>query len=305
MRYFLIFFSIAFMTRMASGLELFPPQPTSCDSLMLRISRLFASDCGWSVTPEIKRDGSAVAVLLHLSGNPICLPVAREKTFEVLLGSFPEGAYVLNVQWSDLVGVAPPQALALVVNPGTSCLTGFRRADANGDGNFDVSDAIAILSHLFLGGSLDCKEAADADGNARMELTDAIYLLTHLFLGGNPPPAPYPQCGRVSETGPVFGCEKPSCDPGGPGGQALWMFLPDGCMQCEPCNALSLKEMVQNLIATGIDVLEFKEGGTIVCEACSVCPSGRVYLVLVNPRDAEFLKGIGWRTADPNFIVGL
>lgn len=83
----------------------------------------------------------------------------------------------------------------------------FRRADANGDSNVDLSDAVYILSYLFLGAEPPaCAEGADTNGNGDVDITDGIYLLTALFLGGPVPPAPYPDCGFFSGEGSL-GCE--------------------------------------------------------------------------------------------------
>ena len=58
--------------------------------------------------------------------------------------------------------------------------------DVNRDMLTDLSDGVAILSHLFLGGNLACPGAADLDGTVGLNLTDAVYLLNYLFLGGDP-----------------------------------------------------------------------------------------------------------------------
>ncbi len=74
----------------------------------------------------------------------------------------------------------------------------FRRGDANDDGKVDISDAVFILNHLFLGGPapscLDAADFNDQDKNT-VNLSDAIYLLSHLFRGGPELPAPYPEKG--------------------------------------------------------------------------------------------------------------
>jgi hypothetical protein len=77
----------------------------------------------------------------------------------------------------------------------------------NGDERLDLSDAVAILSFLFLGGSiLDCPDARDANDDARVDLSDAVFVLTFLFLGGLPIPDPGPDaCGpdpTADELGP-------------------------------------------------------------------------------------------------------
>jgi len=73
----------------------------------------------------------------------------------------------------------------------------FQRGDANVDGDFDISDAIAILGFLFIGrpAALDCDDAGDIDDNGEVEMSDAIRALSRLFLSGPPPAAPFEECG--------------------------------------------------------------------------------------------------------------
>ena len=68
----------------------------------------------------------------------------------------------------------------------------FRRGEVNEDERVDLSDAIAILGWLFLGGRVPrCEDAADTNDSGRVDLSDGVYLLGHLFLGGPEPPAPF------------------------------------------------------------------------------------------------------------------
>jgi len=72
------------------------------------------------------------------------------------------------------------------------------RCDANADGHVQVSDAIWMLTELFVGGATTrCRAAADCDGEGERNISDAIYALSYLFLGGPSPPAPFPDCGRI------------------------------------------------------------------------------------------------------------
>jgi hypothetical protein len=72
----------------------------------------------------------------------------------------------------------------------------FRRGDTNGDGQFDLSDAVAILAFLFQGGQTPgCLDAADVNDSGALDLSDGIYSLGFLFLGGSRPPSPFPDCG--------------------------------------------------------------------------------------------------------------
>jgi len=83
------------------------------------------------------------------------------------------------------------------------------RCDANADGLLQISDAVAILEILFFGAERDvCTEAVDCDGDGERNVTDAIYGLSFLFLGGEPPPLPFPECGRVD------GLTESECPPG-------------------------------------------------------------------------------------------
>jgi len=71
----------------------------------------------------------------------------------------------------------------------------FIRGDANESGEVDISDAIAILEYLFLGGEVrPVVSAADANDDGRVEITDALHVLFHLFVGGREfrIPHPYP-----------------------------------------------------------------------------------------------------------------
>ncbi len=73
----------------------------------------------------------------------------------------------------------------------------FRRGDANGDGELDISDPVFSLFALFTGqGQAACPDAADADDNGKLQITDPLYTLNYLFRGGPAPPDPGPNpCG--------------------------------------------------------------------------------------------------------------
>jgi hypothetical protein len=82
----------------------------------------------------------------------------------------------------------------------------FLRGDANGDGVLDISDAVAILSYLFIGGVKPlCLDALDADDSGVLDITDVAYLLGYLFLAQPPPPKPFPENG-YDPTRDVYNC---------------------------------------------------------------------------------------------------
>ena len=87
----------------------------------------------------------------------------------------------------------------------------FSRGDGNGDGSLELTDAIIILSYLFLGEDRPlCMEASDADNDAQINLSDGILILSYLFQGGLPPAPPGPP-------GINTGCGLDTDSPGSPG----------------------------------------------------------------------------------------
>ncbi len=73
---------------------------------------------------------------------------------------------------------------------------GFRRGDANADGEVNISDAIMTLLHLFAGEDrLTCLSSADANDSGSVDIADAVYTLSYLFVGGPPPADPFSVCG--------------------------------------------------------------------------------------------------------------
>ncbi len=83
----------------------------------------------------------------------------------------------------------------------------FSRADGNGDGFHDLSDAVTMLFALFGGLQTDCADALDADDDGDLAVTDAIRLLEHLFRGGPDLPAPFPGVGE-DPTGDSLSCAR-------------------------------------------------------------------------------------------------
>ena len=86
--------------------------------------------------------------------------------------------------------------------------TSFIRGDANDDSMVNLTDAIFILSHLFMGGQGPaCLAAADSTGNRSLDLSDSVFLLNFLFNGGDAPPAPFPECGPYEARDDDLPCE--------------------------------------------------------------------------------------------------
>lgn len=90
--------------------------------------------------------------------------------------------------------------------PDECSLPRFRRGDADANDSLNLTDAVAILGRLFLGGAaISCQDAGDADDSGVLDLSDAVRVLNHLFLGGPALPEPSAACGR-DLTGDLLDC---------------------------------------------------------------------------------------------------
>lgn len=86
----------------------------------------------------------------------------------------------------------------------------FRRGDVRVDDLINITDPIATLNFLFLGGEAPpCLKSADADDDGVLVLTDAVYLLRFLFLAG-PAPLPPSACG-TDPTADTLSCDAAGC----------------------------------------------------------------------------------------------
>ena len=92
-----------------------------------------------------------------------------------------------------------------------------RPGDTNQDGRTDLSDAVSLLGHLFIGNPerLPCGDGAVADpgnavlldlnGDTQIDLADGIHLLIYLSQGG-------PQPAGGTECIPIEGCAQACFD---------------------------------------------------------------------------------------------
>ena len=151
-----------------------------------------------SITGEFSRDG----VLWETSGTVTYAnekPLPREMTAGI-------------VALSSAGGATEPLHATLCAIGLESGFTRFRfvRGDSNADGAMDLSDAIAILSHMFLGDrKVRCEQAGDANDDGALDISDGIHLLGFLFDGGKPI-APPSTCG-TDPTGHDLSCESFPC----------------------------------------------------------------------------------------------
>lgn len=72
----------------------------------------------------------------------------------------------------------------------------FVRGDCDAGGAVQMTDAIYLFGHLFLGvEDPPCADGCDANDDGSLDITDGIYTLSWLFLGGGDFPSPWPGAG--------------------------------------------------------------------------------------------------------------
>lgn len=75
----------------------------------------------------------------------------------------------------------------------------FIRGYCNGDGSFNIADAVLLLAYLFPNGpvpQLDCLDACDCNDDGSLNIADAVCFLGALFgQPATPPVSPHPDCG--------------------------------------------------------------------------------------------------------------
>ncbi len=109
------------------------------------------------------------------------------------------GVNVVAVEVHQANATSSDVSFALELNASVKppvIVEGFSRGDANGDGSFDISDAVFILLALFSDAETDCADALDVNDDGGMDIADAISMLSYLFAGGDAPPAPFPGPGE-------------------------------------------------------------------------------------------------------------
>lgn len=117
--------------------------------------------------------------------NQVVLSDAITDTFYQITGRSPE-TYYYKVRakdaqnqmghWSNVEDVVVVET--------------FRRGDADGDGQVNVSDVVYLINYLYKGGPLPIPlESGDANNDGVINSADIVYLINYLFAGG-PSPAP-------------------------------------------------------------------------------------------------------------------
>ncbi|MBN1418267.1 MAG: proprotein convertase P-domain-containing protein [Planctomycetes bacterium] len=109
---------------------------------------------------------------------------APRDTFDALVGKDARGTWTLEVRdvFADDIGSLEGWGIHIA---------NLVRGELNGDGGFDVADAVWILMYMFADGDLACETVADIDDNGLIDLADPILLLSYLFDDGVPPAEPF------------------------------------------------------------------------------------------------------------------
>lgn len=104
----------------------------------------------------------------------------------------------LNLYWRDIVMQRIFYLIALAVMTAfmglamTDLHADYLCGDANTDDMLNVSDAVFIINHVFIGGAApDPACIGNANEDAALNVSDAVFIINHVFIGG---PAPGAYC---------------------------------------------------------------------------------------------------------------
>lgn len=130
--------------------------------------------------------------------GPAWLNVATSGVLSGVPANGDVGVNLFVVRVADATGATDDANLFITVLDASERPV-FHRGDPNGSGSTDISDGIAILGHLFLGGEPPgCIESADANNDGTVDISDGVAILSFLFTGGQslaPPGATDAECG--------------------------------------------------------------------------------------------------------------
>lgn len=88
------------------------------------------------------------------------------------------------VVWNGSTRFVGGEATHMAVMAAELPTTSGGEGDVDQDGKVNVTDAILILNHLFLGGWQPRRRLADVDRSGSIGISDAFVILRHLFVGG-------------------------------------------------------------------------------------------------------------------------
>jgi hypothetical protein len=188
------------------------------------------------VVTDCSATGGVVVSMVATSGNPflVYIPIGEDQeiatiTYELAPGVSPDSETSLEFVDCLRAGQGAEPTLTTVTcgvdvretlkESGTVRVVGggcFQRGDCNSDGQFDISDPITSLAHVFNEGQLSmpitCLDACDANDDGELDISDAIRKLARLFSDSPPLPDPFMACG-MDGTADTLSCESlPPCE---------------------------------------------------------------------------------------------
>ena len=192
------------LERCVGGCE---PAP-SCEEGCRELAQRAVAECTERGGAGEECEAAGAAVLAecnaHCEGEPVpdCDLQCEAKADEMLAHCVREGhseeecraerAAFLERCKEELGDVCDQEIAAL-----ESAFKLFHRGDSNRDERVDISDAVDVLGHLFLGtSSLPCEDAADANDDGEVNISDPVLVLNSLFLGSGPLPEPSGEKGQ-------------------------------------------------------------------------------------------------------------
>jgi len=151
-------------------------------------------DIGTGTTQVNLRDDTLVGLAITGGGTGPLGVTFREVSGKPFTGVAEDCATVGDEDQDGKADCADEDCAALPI-----CLKKrLQRGDADQNDLLQLTDAVQILSYLFLGSPTrveECFDVADADDNGLVQLTDAVRILGYLFLGNAPPAPPGPPPG--------------------------------------------------------------------------------------------------------------
>jgi hypothetical protein len=192
------------LERCVGGCE---PAP-SCEEGCQELARRAVAECTERGGPAEECEAAGAVVIAeceaHCDGEPVpgCDLQCEDKAEEMLAHCLREGhsedeckaerdAFLARCK--EELGEVCDQELAAL----ESAFQLFRRGDSNRDEKIDISDAVDVLGHLFLGTTtLPCEDAADANDDGEVNISDPVLILNALFLGSGSLPEPAGEKGQ-------------------------------------------------------------------------------------------------------------
>jgi hypothetical protein len=188
-----------------------PPNPTST----YRVDGIDFKSAGKGPSYTVKgagfyRQGGEVAVVQEITLD-VQVSDASGVHMESGLKEVPAALPAIDVEAEQ---TNPPgiivYSIRIVAKPVEGAVP-FRRGDANGDGEVNISDPVNILLWRFSSGEEPgCLDTADVNDDEKHDITDPIFLLLYLFQGERTPPEPGPEhCGTSATQS--LGCGSYDC----------------------------------------------------------------------------------------------